>query len=80
MKRGEIWLIDLDPAKGSEIKKIRPAVIVSRDSLGILPLKIVVPITDWKDRYQGAQWMVKIDPDAMNGLDKVSSIDTFQKL
>jgi mRNA interferase MazF len=46
MKQGEIWLINLDPAFGTEIKKTRPAIIVSDDSLGKLPLKVIVPITD----------------------------------
>ena len=32
MRRGEIWLVDLDPARGSEINKTRPAVIVSNDA------------------------------------------------
>lgn len=31
MQRGEIWLVDLDPAQGSEANKQRPAVIVSND-------------------------------------------------
>ena len=36
MLRGEIWLINLDPTIGAEIKKIRPAVIVNDDAVGIL--------------------------------------------
>ena len=52
MKQGDIWLINLDPAIGAEIKKTRPAVIISDDSLSKLPLKVIVPITDWKDRYE----------------------------
>ena len=51
MRKGEVWLINLDPTIGAEIKKTRPAVIVSEDAIGILPLKVVVPVTDWKDRY-----------------------------
>ncbi|HRK60543.1 MAG TPA: type II toxin-antitoxin system PemK/MazF family toxin [Candidatus Kapabacteria bacterium] len=78
MKQGEIWLIDLDPAKGAEIQKIRPAIIVNNDKLGKLPLKVVVPITDWKDRYDIAPWMVKIEPNTNNGLYKTSSADCFQ--
>lgn len=78
MKQSEIWLIDLNPTKGAEIHKIRPAVIVNDDVLGKLPLKIVVPITDWKDRYEIAPWMVKIEPDTENGLNKISSADCFQ--
>jgi len=33
VKRGEIWLVNLDPTKGSEIKKTRPCVIVSPPEL-----------------------------------------------
>ncbi|MEX2565841.1 MAG: type II toxin-antitoxin system PemK/MazF family toxin [Cyclobacteriaceae bacterium] len=78
MKQGEIWLLNLDPTVGAEIKKTRPAVIVNDDTLGKLPLKIIVPVTDWKDRYQIAPWMIKLLPDKDNGLLKVSAADTFQ--
>ncbi len=78
MKQSEIWLIDLDPAKGAEIQKKRPAIIVNDDRLGKLPLKVIVPITEWKDRYEIAPWMVKIEPDSMNGLSKTSAADCFQ--
>lgn len=78
MKQSEIWLIDLDPTRGAEIKKKRPAVIVNDNKLGKLPLKIIVPITDWKDRYNIAPWMVKIEPTSTNGLSKFSSADCFQ--
>jgi mRNA interferase MazF len=78
MKRGEIWLVNLDPTIGSEIKKTRPAVIISSDLVGILPLKIIVPFTDWKDRYETAVWMVRIDPERNNGLSKPSASDALQ--
>jgi mRNA interferase MazF len=78
MKQTEIWLIDLDPTVGSEIKKKRPAIIVNDDSLGKLPLKIIVPVTDWKVQYQIAPWMVKIEPNNQNGLSKTSAADCFQ--
>ena len=78
MKQGEVWLINLDPTIGAEIKKTRPAIIVNDDSLGKLPLKIIVPITDWKERYKIAPWMVKIEPNSRNGLTKDSSADCFQ--
>jgi mRNA interferase MazF len=78
MKRGEIWLVNLDPTIGSEIKKTRPAVIISSDLIGILPLKVIVPFTDWKDRYASAPWMVRIDPDENNGLSKLSASDGLQ--
>jgi mRNA interferase MazF len=78
MKQNDIWLINLDPTIGAEIKKTRPAIIVNDDSLGKLPLKIIVPITDWKDKYKIAPWMIKIEPTKINGLTKDSSVDCFQ--
>ncbi len=78
MKQGEVWLINLDPTIGAEIKKIRPAIIVNDDSLGRLPLKIIVPVTDWKDRFEIAPWMVKLTPCKENGLTKISAADCFQ--
>ncbi len=78
MKRSEIWLINLDPTIGSEIGKTRPALIVNDDELGILPLRIVVPLTDWKDRYYNAIWMVKIETNSRNNLTKDSAADCFQ--
>ena len=78
MKQGEIWLINLDPTIGAEIKKTRPAVVVNDNSLGKLPLKIIVPLTDWKDRYDVAPWMVKIIPNNVNNLTKESAADCFQ--
>ncbi len=78
MKQNEVWLLNLDPTIGAEIKKTRPAIIVSDNSLGKLPLKIIVPITDWKERYEIAPWMIKIEPNSKNGLTKESSADCFQ--
>ena len=78
MKQGEIWLVSLDPSVGSEIRKTRPAIIVNDNVLGKLPLKIIVPLTDWKDRYEAAPWMVKVEPDTNNKLTKLSSADCFQ--
>ena len=78
MLKSEIWLINLDPTVGAEIKKTRPAIIVSEDSIGILPLRVIVPLTDWKEHYEIAPWMVRIDPDTTNGLSKPSAADAFQ--
>ena len=78
MRKGEVWLINLDPTVGAEIQKTRPTIIVNEDAIGILPLRIIVPLTDWKERYEIAPWMVRIDPDTANGLYKPSAADTFQ--
>jgi mRNA interferase MazF len=77
-KRGEIWLVDFDPAVGAEIQKVRPAVVISMDAVGRLPLRIVVPITDWKPAYAYAPWFVELPASPVNGLAKDSGADTFQ--
>jgi mRNA interferase MazF len=78
MRRGEVWLVNLSPTVGAEITKARPAVIVNDDAVGILPLKVVVPITEWKVRYAGVPWMVHLPAGLGNGLSKQSAADTFQ--
>ncbi len=78
MRRSEIWLLNLDPTIGAEIRKTRPAVIVNDDGLGVLPLRVIMPITDWKDRYTVAGWMVQLNPDGLNNLTKPSGADCFQ--
>jgi mRNA interferase MazF len=60
-QRGEIWLVNLDPTIGAEIKKTRPVVIVSSDALGKLPLKLVVPITDWKSAFKDNLWHIELE-------------------
>jgi mRNA interferase MazF len=78
MKQGEVWLLNLDPTIGSEIQKTRPAVIINDDALGKLPLRVIVPLTDWKNHYSDALWMVNIIPNLTNGLAKPSAADCFQ--
>jgi len=78
MNRGEVWRVELDPTLGSEIKKARPCVIVSSDNLGGHPLKVIVPLTNWKPEHDAFFWIVRIDPDEDNGLTKASSADAHQ--
>ena len=40
--RGDIWWVALDPAQGSEIKKTRPCVVLSHDTLNELRRTVVV--------------------------------------
>ncbi len=76
MKNGEIWLVNFEPRVGQEIKKTRPAIIVNSDTLGVLPLKVVVPLTDGLKTQQ--PWMAAIFPNPKNGLSKFSLADCFQ--
>ena len=78
LKRGDIWLVSFDQTRGSEISKTRPAVIISSDAVGILPVKLVAPLTGWDSRYERNIWHVKVNPTCSNGLTKPSAVDALQ--
>jgi mRNA interferase MazF len=70
-KRGEIWWVNLDPARGREIKKHRPCVIVSADWLNRRrSTPVVVPLSNGPDE---APPIVIFVPSA--GADSVAVID-----
>ncbi|MFZ2958381.1 MAG: type II toxin-antitoxin system PemK/MazF family toxin [Candidatus Ozemobacteraceae bacterium] len=76
--RGEIWLINFDPTVGAEIQKTRPGLVISSNSLGILPLRLIAPITAWKTDFENNIWHIRISPEKANGLQKESAIDLIQ--
>jgi len=56
MRRGEVWLVELDPARGSKANKVRPAVLVSNDAANEVSGRLgrgtvtVVPVTSSASR------------------------------
>jgi mRNA interferase MazF len=61
MKRGEVWWVEFDPAIGSEIRKTRPAVIVSNDSANRhLARVVVLPLTSNTGRQYPGEALVTI--------------------
>lgn len=76
--RGEIWYVEFDPVKGDEIRKSRPAIVVSTDSFNPLRTKIVVPLTSWQNKFTSVQWMVKIVANSFSGLERDSAADALQ--
>jgi len=78
INRGDIWLVNLDPTIGKEIRKTRPVIVINSNAIGVLPIRLVAPLTEWKDYFEDNIWHVKIIPDNMNGLTKISAIDTLQ--
>ncbi len=75
MKRFEVWLVNLDPTIGSEIKKTRPAVIVSPDELNEhLGTVVVVPLTTGRSYPFRVSTKVK-GKAGVAALDQVRTVD-----
>ena len=62
MRRGEVWWVDFDPSVGGEIRKVRPAIIISNDAANFALNRIqVVPLTSNADRLYPSEARVNID-------------------
>lgn len=68
------------PTTGDEIFKTRPAVVMNISKQWNRKLRIVVPITEWRQDYEenGFFWMVQLPKSQANKLDQDSCADTFQ--
>ena len=70
VRRGEVYWVHLDPTRGSEIKKTRPALVISPDDLNqVLPRVIIAPLTSKGQplgcrpevRFQGKRARILLD-------------------
>ena len=76
IKRGEVYWVNLDPTIGSEIRKTRPALIISPDDMNAaLPRVIVAPLTS-KGQPLGCRPGLTFDgKKALILLDQIRTID-----
>ena len=78
MNRGEIWLVNLDPTIGSEIKKTRPCVVVSPLELNdYLRTVIVAPMTS---KGFAAPFRVAVTHGGTKGLILLDQVRTIDKI
>src|SRR5206468_4215535 len=86
-KRFEVWWVRLEPATGSEMRKTRPCVILSRDPMNArLRTVIVAPLTraGFAAPFRVACRVVGVDGqvalDQLRGLDKTRLLDRLGEL
>ena len=78
VKRGDVWLVNLDPTVGSEIKKTRPCVLVSPSELHEhLRTVIVAPMTS---KGFAAPFRVPVTHGGKKGLIVLDQIRTIDKV
>lgn len=78
MIRGEIWELELPGSRENTPAKMQNVILLSSDSLGVLPLRIAVPIIPWLDRYSSVPWMVRVPPVLHSGLDAPAAADAMR--
>ena len=77
MKRGEVWWVQFDPAVGSEIKKTRPAIIISNDAANRnLARVMVMPLTSNTTQvYPGEALVTVADQQSKAMADQIMAAD-----
>jgi len=62
LKRGEVWWVAFDPSVGGEIRKTRPAVIISNNAANaVLNRLVVVPLTSRTERVYPSEVLVQVE-------------------
>jgi mRNA interferase MazF len=78
VKRGEVWLVNLDPTRGAEIQKARPCLIISPPEMhDHLQIVIAAPLTTGR---HPAGFRVPVSFKGKHGLILLDQIRTLDKI
>lgn len=75
IQRFDVWLVQLDPTQGSEIKKTRPCVVISPDEISALKTAIVAPMTSKGFRFPSRISCVFQNKKGLVLLDQMRAVD-----
>jgi mRNA interferase MazF len=77
-KRGEVWWVTFDPALGTEIKKCRPAIVVSNDASNkYLDRLQVVPVTSNISKVYASECLIHLSKQTGKAMaDQIRTIST----
>ena len=78
MKQGEIWDIKLGKNHATDGGVKCPVIVINDDTISILPVRVIVPLTKWQDEFDNAIWLIRVDPNNENNLGRTSAVDAFQ--
>ncbi|PZS16933.1 MAG: mRNA interferase MazF9 [Pseudonocardiales bacterium] len=79
MRRGEIRMVNLDPVRGAEADKTRPAVVVSNDAANATAQRLgrgvvtIVPVTSNIERIHPFQVLLRADATGLSGDSKAQA-------
>ena len=79
-KRGEVWWINFDPSIGQEIKKQRPAIILSNDvSNRYLKRHQVIPLSSQTQKLYPSEVIIKIEGRQSKAMaDQLTTVSTLR--
>ena len=80
MKRGEVWRVNFNPSVGGEIRKVRPAVIVSNDTANKFLNRVqVVPITSKVEKVFPSEALITVEGNIVKAVaDQISTASKFR--
>ena len=80
MNRGEVWWVNFNPSVGGEIRKVRPAVIVSNDTANKYLNRVqVVPITSKVEKVFPSEALITVEGNIVKAVaDKISTASKFR--
>ncbi|MCC5945600.1 MAG: type II toxin-antitoxin system PemK/MazF family toxin [Bernardetiaceae bacterium] len=81
-KRGEIWWVNFDPAIGQEVRKKRPAVIISNDiSNKYLKRYQVLPLSSKVDKLFPSEALIKVGDNSSKAMaDQLTTVSDLRFL